>query len=135
MQWALSLIAVGVGHGITLSSLNSCVQVLADPKDTSYAFAMYAFVRTIGMCVGVPVGGTIYSNRLKSHAHTLGLPAEIGENMVGAIDVFKNMTVTAEQVEAFKLAYARAFRNVAEVLTGVAVLGLIVSVFVRRVRL
>ncbi|KAE8139094.1 major facilitator superfamily domain-containing protein [Aspergillus pseudotamarii] len=135
VQWALNLVAVGVGHGITLSSLNSCVQVLADPKDTSYAFAMYAFVRTIGMCVGVPVGGTTFSNRLKFHAHNLGLPAEIGGNMVGAIDAFKDMTATAEQVEVFKLAYARAFRNVAEALTGIAVLGLIVSVFVRRVRL
>ncbi|KAK6829254.1 hypothetical protein RU639_003223 [Aspergillus parasiticus] len=135
VQWAFNLVAVGVGHGITLSSLNSCVQVLADPKDTSYAFAMYAFVRTIGMCVGVPVGGTIFSNRLKFHAHTLGLPAEVGENVVGGIEAFKNMTATAEQVEAFKLAYARAFRNVAEVLTGLAVLGLIISMFVRRVRL
>ncbi|GMG02229.1 unnamed protein product [Aspergillus oryzae] len=135
VQWVFNLIAVGVGQGITLSSLNSCVQVLADPKDTSHAFAMYAFIRTVGMCVGVPVGGTIFSNRLKYHAHNLGLPDAIGRNVEGGIEVFKNMTATAEQVEAFKLAYARAFRNVAEVLTGLAVLGLIISMFVRRVRL
>ncbi|RAQ41603.1 efflux pump antibiotic resistance protein [Aspergillus flavus] len=135
VQWVFNLIAVGVGQGITLSSLNSCVQVLADPKDTSHAFAMYAFIRTVGMCVGVPVGGTIFSNRLKYHAHNLGLPDAIGRNVEGGIEAFKNMTATAEQVEAFKLAYARAFRNVAEVLTGLAVLGLIISMFVRRVRL
>lgn len=81
------------------------------------------------------MGGTIFSNRLKYHAHNLGPPDAIGRNVEGGIEVFKNMTATAEQVEAFKLAYARAFRNVAEVLTGLAVLGLIISMFVRRVRL
>ena len=132
--WALLFVPVGLGHGLVLMSLNFCVQALADTKDVAYAAAMYTFLRTFGMCVGVAVGGTVFQNRLLHHlvASPMHLPnpESVARDAEGFIAVLKALPVGSGERRGYEEAYAESFRNVFEVLTGVAALGGLASVFI-----
>ena len=50
------LIVVGLGQGLVLTSISSGIQAISDSKDVAYAVAMYAFMRTLGLALGVAIG-------------------------------------------------------------------------------
>lgn len=130
-EWVPLLIAVGIGHGLIMPSLNIGVQALADSADVGYATAMYVFLRTLGMCLGVPIGGTVFQNRLNYHLSSLGhLSGSV--NAEAVIPKIKNMPMDSPTRQAINSAYAKSFQNVCQVLTGIAVLGGVVSLFMFR---
>lgn len=129
--WALLLIPLGVGCGLLLISLNFSIQALVSDIDGAYAAGMYTFARTLGMCLGVTVGGTTLHNFLKTQLEVAGLNGNVAEDSEGFILVL-NSHSNAPDVEAIaRDAYAAAFRNVFEVLVGISVLGTLVSLVVR----
>jgi hypothetical protein len=91
---------------------------------------MYTFLRTFGMCLGVAIGGTVFQNQLRVHLKDGGLNEDIARDAEAFITVMKHMDATRFPVHLYRQAYAASLRNVFEVLTGVAVLGGILSAFV-----
>ena len=64
--WASILCILGLGLGMSLSSVNFATQAsVTDTRDSGRAAAMYAFMRTLGMTIGVGLGGTIFQNLMK----------------------------------------------------------------------
>lgn len=61
--WVLLFISIGPSHGLVLTSLNFALQALATERDSAYAAAMYTFMRTFGMCLGVALGVMYYQNK------------------------------------------------------------------------
>jgi hypothetical protein len=120
--WILILATVGIGHGLIFTALSVCVQALADPKDVSYAASMYTFMRTFGMCIGVPVGGTVFQYRAKHHLRGLNLLAQIAENIDGYITQLKAIPMSSAECQVLDLAYARSFQDVFKVLVGASIL-------------
>lgn len=53
--WAGIFAVFGVGNGMVLTSVNIGVQAISRAEDCGRAASMYAFVRTLGMSVGVAV--------------------------------------------------------------------------------
>lgn len=63
-----------------LTSINVGIQAISDVEDAGRAAAMYAFMRTLGMSIGVAVGGTVFQNLMTKKLQDLGLPIEIAHN-------------------------------------------------------
>ncbi|KAL8836760.1 MAG: hypothetical protein Q9170_002789 [Blastenia crenularia] len=129
--WILIFVVVGLGHGLILMSYNFSVQAMADSRNVAYAAGMYTFARTLGMCIGVAVGGAVFQNELKEHLRELQLPAVVAndaENFVVRLHDFPKASV---QYQAFILAYANSFKVVFEVLTALAGLAALLSLFIK----
>jgi Major Facilitator Superfamily len=129
-SWVILFIFVGLGHGLVLMSLNFCIQALADSRDVGYAAAMYTFLRTFGMCIGVAIGGTVFQNRLASHLADLKLPTEVAKNAEAFVSTLKSLPLQSTQRMAYTAAYGSSFKNMFEVLVGIASLGGILSLFI-----
>jgi hypothetical protein len=128
--WVVLFILVGLGHGLVLMSLNFCTQALAESRDVGYAAAMYTFLRTFGMCVGVAIGGTVFQNRMKAHLTEMNLPLEVATNTDAFVTTLKRLPAASSQRIAFTLAYSLSFRNLIEALAGIAVLGGLLSLLI-----
>lgn len=75
--WAVSLIVMGVGHGVVLNAQTFACQAMARPGDIAAAAAMYGFVRQLGSAVGVCVGSTTWQNVAALKLAWEGLPADV----------------------------------------------------------
>jgi Na+/melibiose symporter-like transporter len=53
--WAGVFAVFGVGNGMVLTSVNIGTQAISEPENCGRAASMYAFIRTLGMSVGVAV--------------------------------------------------------------------------------
>jgi len=77
--WAVIFAIFGIGHGMLLTSINVGIQALSRVEDAGRAAAMYAFMRTLGMSVGVAVGGTVFQNVMSNKLEDLGMPVSIAK--------------------------------------------------------
>jgi len=78
--WAITMVFVGIGHGLVLNAQNFATQAIALPKDEAAAAAMYAFLRALGMALGVGIGGSVFENVMIAKLTEYGLPIEIARN-------------------------------------------------------
>jgi len=60
--WAGIFALFGVGNGMVLTSVNVGIQAISKTEDCARAASMYAFVRTLGMSVGVAVSSLDFLN-------------------------------------------------------------------------
>lgn len=127
--WVLIFAAVGLGHGLNFTALSICVQSFADTPDVSYAAGLYTFMRTFGMCIGVPIGGTVFQNRFNYHIRDLDLPYGVSTNAEVLIETLKKITAPPDLRQSLHLAYAQSFQDVVKVLIGLAVVGGVSSLF------
>ena len=130
--WVLIFVLIGIGHGFILMSLNFSIQAMADVKDVGYATAMYSFQRNLGMCIGVAVGGAVFQNRMEYQLAKLRLPLDIAKNAEGFLQVLKRLPQDEPMHKMFVFVYTQAFRNVFEVLIGIAALAGLLSLFVKK---
>ena len=133
--WACIFCVIGFGHGFLLSALGVAAQAAADPKDAAHAVAMYTFMRTLGMVIGVAIGGSIFQNRLPGYLENAGVPIaaamDILQNADGYVTVLQTMPKASSYRQAIVEAYAQALRVVFGVLTGISAWGGLVSLAIR----
>ncbi|KAJ5718046.1 MFS general substrate transporter [Penicillium malachiteum] len=129
--WVLIFAAVGVGHGFNFSSLSVCVQAFADPADTGYAAGLYTFMRTFGMCIGVPIGGTVFQNRFTYYTRGLDLPDGLSTNAEVLVSALQEISIPSHLRESLDVAYAKSFQDLVKVLIGMAALGVLASLFLK----
>ncbi|KAL8721430.1 MAG: hypothetical protein Q9225_001905 [Loekoesia sp. 1 TL-2023] len=129
--WVLIFVVVGLGHGLILMSYNFSVQAMADTRNVAYAAGMYTFTRTFGMCIGVAVGGTVFQNEFKKHLREFHLPAAVANNAENFVTTLHTFPKTSAEYLAYILAYANAFKVVFEVLTALAGLAALLSLFIQ----
>ena len=110
-------------------SLNICTQVLADPKDSPHAAGMYTFFRITGNCIGVSIGGTVFQNCFAQHLATFDVPIAIAKDAEAFITKLHHFPQHPERI-AYIQALELTFKNVFEVLVGIATLAIIVSLFI-----
>ncbi|ETN45033.1 uncharacterized protein HMPREF1541_09909 [Cyphellophora europaea CBS 101466] len=79
--WAVVLSVIGLGSGFSLSSINFGVQTTTrSDRESAAATVMYTFMRSVGMCVGVSVGSTIFQNVAGDALASRGRDAGIAQN-------------------------------------------------------
>lgn len=129
--WVVVFVVLGLGHGLLLSGMGICVQAISHSRDVAFAVAMYSFVRTSGMCIGVGISGTIFSNQLPKTLAAAGLSPTIAIDATSYFLELKSMPVSPEYRDDVSEAYAQALRTVFEALTGISALGGIISLMIK----
>jgi hypothetical protein len=147
--WAIILAIFGIGHGILLTSVNVGIQAVSRVEDAGRAAAMYAFMRTLGMSIGVAVGGTVFQNVMSNKLDELGLPGSIAHNS----EVFVHTMSLMDPEDPTRLAAIQAcklipsplwststdiypdlagFHGVYWTITGTAIASFFISLIIRR---
>jgi EmrB/QacA subfamily drug resistance transporter len=130
--WAAILCVFGIGNGILLTSVNVAIQAISKAQDCGRAAAMYAFMRTLGMSVGVAVGGTAFQNVMAYNLRALQLPDTIAANA----EAFVSMMAKMDPKDPLRLgaehSYLQGFRAVFWVMTAMALFGLATSCLIRK---
>lgn len=119
--WIPVLLACGLGQGLLLISLSVTVQALARPGDAAHASSMYAFMRSLGLCLGVVIGGTVFQDMLQRK-----VPTAIAKNAEAFVEVLKLMPKGAQR-EVLVDGYAWSFRMLFATLAGIAAVGMLIS--------
>lgn len=136
--YSTALTFTGLGLGMVLSSVNFATQAsVTDTKDSGRAAAMYAFMRTLGMTLGVAFGGTIFQNLMKQRLrHFGGLTDAQADKISHNAEAFVEQTLKTlqpgEELRTLVLdAYAHGFRGVFIAMTAVSGVALMGSIFIR----
>jgi hypothetical protein len=119
-----------IGHGLALNAQNFATQAIALPGDEAAAAAMYAFLRSLGMALGVGIGGSIFQNVMKIKLVQLGLPVEIAKNAEAYIRVIKTLPMDSIYKDNVLESYVYGLRGVYGVYCGMAGLAGIASLFI-----
>ncbi len=125
--WVVTLVVLGVGHGLLLNALNCASQaVVSLPGDEGAAVAMYAFLRSFGMAVGVGIGGSIFQNLIRTALRASHLPTSIAADAEAYVAVLRKMPDTPERATLIT-AYVHGFRGLFGFFCGIAGLALLIS--------
>ena len=126
---ALIFVVCGLGHGLLLNSLNFTTQAMAGKEDAAAAAAMYTFLRSLGMAIGVAVGGSVFQNIMKIKLRHYGLPLEMATNAERYVEVVKELLVQAngqvdtpafQKAEMILESYVYGFKGTFTFLTALA---------------
>jgi MFS family permease len=130
--WAAIMCIFGIGNGMVLTSVNVAIQAISRAQDCGRAASMYAFMRTLGMSIGVAVGGTAFQNVMAAKLHELNLPDAIARNAEAFVSMMAEMDPSSPVREGAMEAYMQGFHAVFWVMTATALSGLAISFFIRR---
>ncbi|KAI1619298.1 major facilitator superfamily transporter [Exophiala viscosa] len=119
--WVVIGIVVGVGHGFVLNAQNFATQAICLPGDEAAAAAMYAFLRSFGMAIGVSIGSTVFQNVMLIKLNELSLPADIAE-----------MSESYVTVHNILHACTYGFRGVYGFFTGISGMAALMSMLIGR---
>lgn len=125
--WIPVFIIIGIGHGLLLSGMVIGAQAIAETRNVAYANAMYSCARTFGFCVGVAIGGTVFSNELPKKLAKAGLPSIIATDATSYVVQLAGDSLAPEFRANVARAYAQALQTIFKVLTGISVCGGIIS--------
>jgi hypothetical protein len=133
--WIAILLVAGLGHGLSLSALHSSVQAtVPNSADIRLATSLDGFLRTLGLTIGVSVGDVVFRARLRYHL--ANGDRKIKQNIIEAAMSFLTGPLTASMphrdLPIVQRAYAQSFRNIAQMLTAIAAIGFVASLFIGR---
>ncbi|MEU8887824.1 MDR family MFS transporter [Streptomyces sp. NPDC048442] len=140
---SLYMFVLGVGIGLCMQVLTIAVQNTVDYADLGTATSGVTFFRTLGSSFGAAVFGTIYANSLKPNLEA-GVTAAVrlappGTDPASVAQAAQNPQalhrLPAAQVAPIVDAYAESLSTVFLWTVPVAVLGFIVSLFLKQVEL
>jgi hypothetical protein len=107
-KWTSSLVVLGISHGLLLSSVNFAVQAIAETRDVAYAAAMSAFMRTIGLCVGVTVRGTGFRTLLSCYLRDASFTLKIANYSESYLATLQAMPAASTLLQSIILTYSKA---------------------------
>ncbi|EHY59287.1 MFS transporter L2 [Exophiala dermatitidis] len=124
-------------HGVTDNgAIDNGVSDSVSVSNQGSAVAMYAFLRSFGMAVGVGIGGSMFQNVMKHKLLDLGLSPEIAVRAESYIAVLRQMEPDSPARAAVTAAYVHGFKGVFGFFCALAGTALLVSVvFVRHYEL
>ncbi|KAK8127621.1 hypothetical protein PG984_008729 [Apiospora sp. TS-2023a] len=129
--WVVIFAVFGVGNGMMLTSVNVAIQAISKTEDCGRAAAMYAFMRTLGMSIGVAVGGTVFQNFMSSKLDDLHLPESIAHEAEAFVAELDRMPPQSPVRLGAVQAYIHGFRGVFWIMTAMACVGLLASFFIQ----
>ncbi|KAK4040810.1 major facilitator superfamily domain-containing protein [Parachaetomium inaequale] len=130
--WVVILAIFGIGNGILLTAVNVGIQAVSRVEDAGRAAAMYAFMRGLGMSIGVAVGGTVFQNVMSSKLGELGLPKSIAPNSEAFVHELSRMDPADPTRLAAIEAYLAGFHGVYWTITAAAIASFLISLVIKR---
>ncbi|KAF2168270.1 hypothetical protein M409DRAFT_53555 [Zasmidium cellare ATCC 36951] len=129
VAWVFMFLTAGIGQGLLFMAHLVASQAACQQKDAAHATSMFSFSRSLGLCLGVALGGTIFQNFFHNHAQSLDVPAMVAENAEGFAHLLRSMPDGPERL-SIVLNYAYSFQMLFAVLCGISGLGLLSSYFI-----
>ncbi|KAH9211853.1 major facilitator superfamily domain-containing protein [Leptodontidium sp. 2 PMI_412] len=129
--WAGILSVFGIGNGMVLTSVNVGIQAISKAEDCGRAASMYAFMRTLGMSVGVSIGSTTFQNAMANRLATLGLPTVIARESEAYLLTLGKLAATDPLRIGVLEAYSQGFKAVFLLMTCLAASGLLASLCIK----
>lgn len=93
---------------------------------------MYAFFRTLGMTLGVAVGGNIFQNMMSNKLAQLSQPIYIAHHAESFIMLLPMLGEDDPTRHAILQAYGHGFQGVIMVMTAISASGLVSSLVIRK---
>ncbi|MFJ3187751.1 MDR family MFS transporter [Streptomyces halstedii] len=137
---SLFMLVLGIGIGLSMQVLTIAVQNTVDYSDLGTATSGVTFFRTLGSSFGTAVFGTIYANALRPNL-TQGIERAVRAGgdpatLAGASESPQAVhALPAAQTAPLAQAYADTLHTVFLWTVPVALLGFVVSLFLKQVRL
>lgn len=131
VAWVFIFLACGFGQGALISAHNIGVQAIADPDDVAWASALFTFMRSVGLCLGVALGGTVLQTQLRRELEERGLPLEIAEHAESFIFELVKMPADSPGRVAIVDAFSESFRFLFIILLAISGATLLLSFTVR----
>jgi MFS family permease len=123
------LTLVGCGQGMLFIAHQVATQASCPAKDVAYASAMFSFCRSLGFCLGIALGGTVFQNFFRHQLQSNGLPTIVASNAEGFATSLRSMADLDTQA-LFVAAYSAAFHNLYATMAGISGLGLFLSLLI-----
>lgn len=137
---AVYQIIAGIGVGPNFQSPLIALQNNIEPRDIGAATSFFAFLRQMGTSISVVVGGVIFNNEMSRQQGTL--QRELGPELAGMLtganaagNVEKVASLEGEDGDVARGAYWKAMQTMFIVYTCFAAVGLIISLFIKQVKL
>ncbi|KAK4215782.1 major facilitator superfamily domain-containing protein [Rhypophila decipiens] len=129
------IMVVAVGDGFLMVSLSIATQATTATRDAVSAVGMFTFLRQLGICIGVGVGGTVFNNFLLRSLEKRGFSDEvahrIAENSEAFVASLIEMPDTSTEKAEITAAYVEGFRGIWYLLLAVAAVSLALSFLIR----
>lgn len=122
----------GFALGFLLPSLETASQAMAQAGSLTHVTSTYVFMRSFGLCIGVAVGGTIFSNVFLHALQQRGIPdaKTIAANSEAYATTLKALHPSFTKTQLLE-AYVDGFHGVFYLLAALSALSLLLSFFIR----
>lgn len=122
----------GFALGFLLPSLETAAQAMAQPGHLTHATATYIFMRSFGLCIGVAVGGTVFSNVFLHALQRRGIDdaGTIAANSEAYANYLKSVPDSSEKAEILA-AYVDGFHGVFYLLVALSAVSFVLTLFIR----
>lgn len=129
----------GIGAGLLFEPPLIAIQSMVSQDDTATATSTFAFVRSIGTCLSVVIGGVVFQNSMELRGPFLqaaGLSADLvqkfsGKDAAANVMIIRTIADPAHQM-AVKEAFAWSMRNMWILYTSVGAFGFVSSFFITK---
>ncbi|KAF1960648.1 MFS general substrate transporter [Byssothecium circinans] len=128
---AIILAVFGIGSGMIVTSINVAVQAISKVEDSAMASCLYAFMRSLGMPLGVAISGTVFTNAMSGKLASYNLPETIAHDSERYIYVLRTMAADDEKRTLILESYLHGFRAVFMLMMSVAASALVASLFIQ----
>lgn len=132
--WIVIFMVAGAPQGLLLIGHSVAIQASCRAADAAHAVGMYSYNRSLGLCMGVILGTTVFQNFLRTRLEHVGLPVDIATRFEGFIPLLHAMTdedpMKIELKIELRRAYAWASRMLFATSCGIAFVGLLLSLMI-----
>ncbi|KAL5049029.1 hypothetical protein BDW71DRAFT_204786 [Aspergillus fruticulosus] len=137
VAWIFLNIPSGLGLGFLTAAIVCTVQASATNKNLTLAVAMVVFFRAFGQAVGIAVGGVIFQNRMRlellRYSEWRDSADVLSQDAAALVTVIQGMDGgEASGKDDLKEAYTDSLRIIWAFMAGVAGLGLVLSLWVKK---
>ncbi|CAN8095453.1 unnamed protein product [Discula destructiva] len=132
LSQAFIYLVSGFALGFLLPSLETASQAMAQPGQLTHATSTYIFMRPFGLCIGVALGGTVFSNVFLHALEDRGVAdaATIAANSEAYANYLKSMPKSSEESDILS-AYVEGFHGAFYFLVALSAVSLVLSMFIR----
>ncbi|TAQ90376.1 hypothetical protein B7494_g1327 [Chlorociboria aeruginascens] len=138
VQWIFLTLIPGSGLGILYTSLGFVNQSSTTDKNLTFAVGMFIFTRLMGQCLGVAICGVIFQNQmlvqLAKYPDLVANASAYSHDASSLVSTLRTMENGLEKQNLIQ-AYADSLKIVWAVMCAISGVGLIGSLFVKKVSL
>jgi hypothetical protein len=128
--WVIIFMIAGAGHGLLLIGHSVAIQASCRDVDAAHAVGMYSYSRSLGLCMGVILGTTMFQNFLRIRLEHVGLPVTIATEFEGFIPLLQEMADGDPSKLELQQAYAWATKMLFATSSGIGFVGLLLSLMI-----